>query len=73
MCPRVIKTLTHLHYNGQVFGFSALVCLFPDDEMGIAVMDNMDGIENRETLISMYTFDILLGACSVSVYVASCF
>jgi len=49
-----------IHHGGNIDGFSAMVMLVPDSEIGIVVLANMDATPARD-LIPRYALDRLLG------------
>ncbi len=50
-----------VHHGGNIDGFSAQVCLLPDDELGIVALTNKNGSPLPELLIR-HASDLILGA-----------
>jgi len=48
-----------IYHGGNTFGHSALVVLFPYDNIGISILTNMNGLANSNLLIAWYAFDLL--------------
>jgi CubicO group peptidase (beta-lactamase class C family) len=48
-----------LHHGGNIDGFSALVVLFPDDDMGMVILTNMDSA-SLPSLVARHAADRLL-------------
>ncbi len=49
-----------VHHGGNIDGFSAMVMMVPDSDLGIVVLTNMDGTPTRD-LIPRYVIDRVLG------------
>lgn len=56
----VYRGLQRIHHGGNIDGFSAMVMLVPEKQIGIVVLTNMDSTPVRD-LIPRYALDRLLG------------
>jgi CubicO group peptidase (beta-lactamase class C family) len=49
-----------VHHGGNIDGFSAMVCMFPVDDLGLVVLSNMNGSALPELLVRQAA-DLILG------------